>query len=95
VKTWRLAAGHTHLYPGARLRYLEPHGECRMRSGDAAIIEFTDGHMAQAEVTVGPPLGIEISVAAHATARGARLAAKQWRLAPSDVAGVMKVLGRG
>jgi hypothetical protein len=70
--TPRLRAAATHLYPGARLR-----GDAPLAPGPT-LVAFADGVEAPGEIEAD---GATLSVAAHRTARGARIPAKRWRLA--------------
>jgi len=69
-----LRAGHTHLYPGARLRAEGP----PLRGGQALRIEFADLGSAAARVEAVEDARATLAVGAHRTARGACIVAKRW-----------------
>jgi hypothetical protein len=91
---WRLAAGNTHLYPGARLRCLDEPGAARMRKGDAVLVEFSGGNVVAAEVARAHPAVIVLAVPSHRTGRGAPIAARRWRLVPGARPGELSVQAR-
>ncbi len=68
----RLSVAHTHLHPGAR-------GTLEGEAAGACRVEFADGVETSGELTAGSQ-GLELSVAAHVTAAGTRIAAKRWLL---------------
>jgi hypothetical protein len=79
MATWRLSAGHTHLYPGAELRFVEKPGPlATLALRDDVLIELSDGHVASAEVVALAPL--ELFVSAHRTAAGTEIQPNRWRL---------------
>jgi hypothetical protein len=84
-----LRAGHTHLYPGARLRG-EP---AVLRRGQTPHIEFADLGSAPAIVEVVESGRTALTVGAHRTARGTAVAAKRW-LIEMVAAGEWRVLKR-
>ena len=90
---WRLAAGGTHLYPGARMRVLAGDVDARLRDGDTMLLEFGDGNVVTARVRSVTPQALLLEVDAHATRRGAAIATKRWRVAPAGD-GAMRVTAR-
>jgi hypothetical protein len=79
MATWRLSAGHTHLYPGAELRFVgKPGPLATLALRDDVLIELSDGHVASAEVVALDPL--ELFVSAHRTAAGTQIQPNRWRL---------------
>jgi hypothetical protein len=91
---WRLAAAGTHLYPGACLRVLEGDPRARLRAGDPAMLEFSDGGAAPARIELARPGHAVLAVAPHATARDAAIAAKRWRIVPAGTPGALRVAAR-
>lgn len=88
----RLAATDTHLYPGARLRWL--HARAVPRAGAQVLLEFSDGRSSAATIEAAGADGLVLSVQPYATARGAAIAAKRWRVAAENADGVLKVRAR-
>lgn len=81
MRTWRLAATNTHLYPGARLRPLDaPALRDALRAGDAITIEFADQGIAQGEAVQVLPHGWQLKMQAHTTARGTTVSARSWQV---------------
>ena len=95
MRLWRLAAAGTHLYPGARLRCVDPQEGPRLAAGDDVLVEFSDGNVVPASIAQTAPGAALLAVAAHATMRGAAIAAKQWWLAPGGASGELRVRARG
>ncbi len=69
-----LRAGHTHLYPGARLRA----EGLSLRRGQGLSIEFADLGAAAARVESVDHGRATLAVSAHRTARGTQIVAKRW-----------------
>ncbi|HEY3614137.1 MAG TPA: hypothetical protein VGK92_10550 [Gaiellales bacterium] len=79
MATWRLTAGHTHLYPGAELRFVEaPGARVALALRDDVLIELSDGQVAVAEIVALEPL--ELFVSAHRTRAGTEIQPNRWRL---------------
>ncbi|HTN48658.1 MAG TPA: hypothetical protein VMK32_04430 [Burkholderiaceae bacterium] len=91
---WRLAASHTHLYPGARLRCLEEPSDLTLRAGDGVLVEFSDGQAVRGRIedVIGP--SAKLATAAYRTARGAEIPQKRWFIVPGGAFGVIKVKSR-
>jgi hypothetical protein len=91
MATWRLTAGHTHLYPGAELRFGEAPGpRAGLALRDDVLIELSDGQVAVAEIVALEPL--ELFVSAHRTLAGTAIQPNRWRLeARAGDAGVLKL----
>ncbi len=70
------SAGHTHLYPGARLR------GSGLRHGQDLRIEFADLGSAVARVESAEQGRAILAVDAHRTARGTVVTAKRWLVEP-------------
>lgn len=71
-----LRAGHTHLYPGARLRA----ATAALRRGSRVHIEFSDLASAAALIETAGAARATLAVDAYRTARGTVIAAKRWLL---------------
>lgn len=73
----RFEFGHTHAYPGCRLRLAESGG-----THDAAcLVEFSDGIVVPARF-VRHADAITLHVPPYRTTRGTRILAKSWLLRP-------------
>ena len=91
---WRLAVANTHLYNGVRLYCVEAPGARRLQRGDRAVVEFSDGNVAMAQIDEASPSEAVLVVAAHSTMRNAPIAQKRWRLIPGRAVGELRIAGR-
>lgn len=83
---WVLEALHSHLYPGARLRYQEPDCRAYLSVNDPVIILFADqtsgmGTVAAVASAVDDPHWT-LNLQGRTTAKGTTITAQVWRLEP-------------
>lgn len=91
---WRLAATHTHLYPGARV--IPRDGLDPPRRGDVVAVEFADQVVARGKVLTATPTATIVEVAAYRTARGTAIARKRWTFGRESAAATeWKVTAKG
>ena len=90
---WRLSAGNTHLFPGARLCCLEKESDARFAAGDDVIVEFSDGNVVRGRVAEAAPGTVTLAMDAHRTMRGAPIGEKRWALRPA-AGGTIRVVAR-
>lgn len=86
----RFSIGHTHVYPGCKVRLSDAPG--RKRGADC-LIEFSDGVVVPGRYAASTD-AIILRVPAHRTAKGTRIVAKSWRLEPDGAGGVWRVRER-
>ncbi len=91
---WRLAANHTHLYPGALLRCLDAPAGARLARGDRAAVELADGTLALGRFAAVDCASAALDMQPHRTHRGAQVAARRWRVVPGGEPGLLRVRRR-
>jgi hypothetical protein len=91
---WRFSANHTHLYPGAFLRLLDTAGDLRLSSGEDVLVEFSDGVSASGRVLEADAHAAVLQMSSYRTQRRTDVAARTWRLVPTDEPGVLRVQRR-
>lgn len=74
-----LRAAGSHLYPGARGTASGPPSDTET----PCLVEFADGSVALGTLAAGEGCAV-LAAAPHTTARGTRIAAKQWAVAFED-----------
>jgi hypothetical protein len=90
-----LAATHTHLYPGARLHSPDGSPNEPLTAGDAIVVEFSDGHAANAQVLSIETGNILIAVQGHRTSSGTDIPAQRWRMEKGTAPGEVRINARG
>ena len=80
---WILQTTHSHLYPGALLRYEADVDPTAWRAGDAVVIAFSDlstGHGQLSAPAAAAPSDWLLDLAARQTAHGSNIQRQCWRL---------------
>ena len=94
MRSWRLSASDTHLYPGARLECLDKQDTRRFDTGDRLVVEFSDGATAGGRILGALPHEARVEVDPYRTARGAAVRSRQWRIVPGDQPAVLRIRAR-